>query len=138
MAHYAEVLHGTVQRVVVVSNDVITVGGVEDEQRGVDHLDAILPTTGAWVQTSYSGSFRYNFASIGSTYDSEVAAFIGLQPHPSWALDDRYEWMPPVPYPFDPKNDPTAISTRMGVDGVGNPIAFDWDENTTSWVEVTP
>jgi hypothetical protein len=136
MAHYAEVINNTVVRVVAVSNDVTTVNGVESEQAGIDHLDAILPTDGEWMQTSYSGTIRYNFAGIGHTYDADADAFYGPQPHPSWALDDNYEWMPPIPYPFDPTTDPTAVSVRMGVvDGVL--VAYDWDEDTTSWVEVT-
>ena len=115
MAHYAEVINNTVTRVVVVSNDVTTVNGAEDEQRGVDHLDSILPTSGAWVQTSYSRSIRHNFAGIGYSWDG--TGFAAPQPFPSWSLDDNYVWQAPTPCPDD--------------DNI-----YAWDEETTSWVEV--
>jgi len=117
MAHYAEVLDGTVQRVVVVSNDVTTVDGVESEQAGIDLLDEIMPTGGAWVQTSYSGSIRHNYAGIGDTWDADAGAFYGPQPYGSWTLDDGYVWQPPTPMPD------------------GGSI-YRWNEATTSWVEI--
>ncbi len=115
MAHYAEVIDGTVARVVVVSNDVTTVDGVEDEQRGIDHLDAILPTDGSWVQTSYNGTTRHNYAGIGHMWDG--TGFAAPEPFPSWTLDENYTWQPPTPMPDD--------------GGL-----YVWDEATTSWVEV--
>jgi len=118
MAHYAEVIDGTVARVVVVSNDVTTVDGVEDEQRGIDHLDAILPTVGAWVQTSYNGSQRYNYAGKGGIWDEAAGAFYAANPFPSWTLDENYVWQPPTPHPDDG-------------------LFYKWDEATTSWVEIT-
>ena len=74
-----------------------------------------------WVQTSYSGSFRKNYASIGGTYDKTRDAFIPPQPFPSWTLvEDTCVWECPVAYPSD------------GTDYV----IYAWDEDTTSWVEV--
>jgi hypothetical protein len=112
MAHYAEVQDGTVLRVVAVHNDVTTVDGVEDEQRGIDHLDSILPTSGAWVQTSYNATIRHNYAGIGYSWDG--TGFAAPQPYPSWTLDDDYQWQPPV--------------ARPGGD-------YRWDEETLAWVE---
>ena len=60
---------------------------------------------------------RYNYASIGDTYDADNDAFYTPQPYPSWALDAGFTWQPPTPLPDD-----------------GNP--YFWDEATTSWVEV--
>lgn len=114
MAHYAEVDAGTVRRVVVVSNEVTTIDGVEDEQRGVDHLDSLLPTSGAWVQTSYNATIRHNYAGPGYTWDGN--GFAAPQPFPSWTIDADYQWQPPTPYPAD-----------------GN--VYTWDEDTTSWVQ---
>ena len=114
MAHYAEVITGIVGRVVVVSNDVTTVDGVEDEQRGVDFLDAILPTAGEWVQTSYHAAFRHNYAGTGYTWDG--TGFAAPQPCPSWSLDGDYEWQPPTARPADG--------------------SYIWDEDTTAWVAV--
>mgnify|MGYP003652181133 CR=1 FL=1 len=118
MAHFAEVTDGTVTRVVVVSNTVTTIDGVEDEQRGVDFLDGLLPTGGAWVQTSYNSSFRHNMAGCGGTWDG--TGFASAQRYPSWSLDENYQWQPPTPYP---DTDDLA--------------AYGWDEDTTSWVEIT-
>ena len=115
MAHYAEVLDGTVLRVLVVSNGVTTIDGVEDEQRGIDHLDGLLPTSGAWVQTSYNGNLRHNYAGIGYSWDG--TGFAAPEPFPSWTLDENYTWQPPTPMPDD-----------------GN--FYVWDEATTSWVQV--
>ncbi len=115
MAHFAEVQDGTVLRVVAVSNDVTTTDGVEDEQRGIDHLGSVLPTSGTWVQTSYTGTLRHNFAGIGYSWDG--TGFAAPQPYPSWSLDDNYVWQPPTPYPDD--------------DNI-----YAWDEDTTSWIQV--
>ena len=118
MAHYAEVVNGTVLRVLVVHNDVTTVDGVEDEQRGIDFLTGLYPDSGTWVQTSYNANQRHQYAGIGFTYDAEKDVFIVPQPFPSWALDENYVWQPPTPMPDDGS-------------------VYEWDEDTTSWVEIT-
>jgi len=70
-----------------------------------------------WVQTSYNNRFRKNYAGIGFTYDSTLDAFYAPQPYPSWTLnEDTCLWEAPVAYPDDDK-------------------MYDWDEETTSWVE---
>ena len=117
MAHFAEAHGGIVARVVVVSNDVTTIDGVEDEQRGADFLADLMPTAGAWIQTSYNATFRHNMAGPGSSWDG--TGFAAPQPYPSWTLDGGYQWQPPTPHP-DPDE----------------PAAYTWDEATTSWVAV--
>jgi len=51
---------------------------------------------GTWVQTSYNGTQRYNFAGTGFTYDAVADAFIALSPncgHPELILNtDTYRW----------------------------------------------
>ncbi len=133
MAHYAELDEtNTVLRILVVHNDVTTIDGVEDEQRGIDFLNGIVPTTGTWVQTSFNGNFRTRYAEVGGTYDPEADEFIDAVvpeetlwplegPFPSWILDDDRGWLPPISYPDD---------AEQGVK------EYDWDEATTSWVEV--
>lgn len=55
MAHFAEIEDdGTVLRVVVVNNDVITEGGTEQESLGQAFLTDLLG--GSWVQCSYNGN----------------------------------------------------------------------------------
>jgi hypothetical protein len=75
---------------------------------------------GTWVQTSYSGSIRKNFAGIGFTYDEERDAFIPPKPFESWTLNDiTCRWQAPTPYPQDGR-------------------IYEWNEDTLSWVERTP
>jgi len=115
MAHYANVADGVVTRVLVVHNDVTTIDGVEDEQRGIDFLTDLLPDSGAWVQTSYNATTRHNYAGLGYTWDG--TGFAAPRPFPSWTLDDDYQWQPPTPHP-----DPDDYD------------AHEWDEASTSWV----
>jgi hypothetical protein len=93
MAHYAEVTEGIVQRVLVVSNEVTHVDGVEDETLGATFLTDLLPGSGQWVRTSYSGSIRGRYAGIGYRYDAERDEFVP----PDWTLIDGVWTAPPVP-----------------------------------------
>mgnify|MGYP001414176520 CR=1 FL=1 len=120
MAHFAEIDEtNTVTRVLVVPDDVTTIDGVEDEQRGIDFLNDLFPDSGAWVQTSYNHNIRTRYAGIGYTYDESLDSFIPPQPFPSWTLNAATaDWQPPTPMPDD------------------GPL-YEWDEPTTSWVEIT-
>ena len=72
-----------------------------------------------WVQTSYNKNFRKNYASVGDTYDKTRDAFIPAKPYASWVLvEDTCQWKPPTDYPDDGK-------------------IYEWDEDTTSWKEIT-
>ena len=115
MAHFAEISDdGTVLRVIVVNNDVITDGdGVEQEQLGKDFCQNLLG--GTWVQTSYNNSFRQRFAYVGGKYDSGNNVFLHPKPFSSWTLNSDYEWEAPVSYPND-----------------GN--AYNWSEENQEWV----
>lgn len=100
MANFAEIgLNNTVIRVLIVSNDVLLdENGNEVEALGKEFCRNLLG--GTWVQTSYNGSFRKNFAAKGFTYDSERDAFIPQKPFDSWLLDeDTCRWVAPVPIP---------------------------------------
>ena len=105
MSHFAEIDNDNiVQRVIVAEQDFINSGLVGDSFN--------------WVQTSYNGNFRKNYAGIGYTYDSTRDAFIAPQPFNSWALnEDTCQWEAPTPYPDDDK-------------------MYTWDEATTNWKEV--
>jgi hypothetical protein len=118
MAHFAEIgLDSTVQRVVVVNNvELLDENGVEQESKGQEFCYNLLG--GTWIQTSYSGKLRKNFASIGYTYDQVRDAFIPLKPYQSWVLEEHTcTWAAPVPMPEDDKS-------------------YQWDEDSVSWVEV--
>ena len=110
MSHFAKVVDGIVETVIVAEQDFI------DTQEGT------------WVQTSYNTCggvhsngetpLRKNYAGIGYVYDSGRDAFYAPQPYPSWTLnEDSCLWEAPVARPDDDEY-------------------YIWDEDTTSWVEV--
>lgn len=119
MAHFAEIgPDGVVQRIIVVNNsELLDESGVEQEAKGQEFCRSLLG--GTWVQTSYNGKFRKNFAGIGYTYDSVRDAFIPPKPYQSWVLEEQAcVWVAPVSAPED-----------------GKP--YRWDEGAVSWVEIT-
>ena len=107
MAHFAKVVNGVVEKVIVA------------EQSFIDNF--IDNSPGEWIQTSYnthggihyepnsqtpkedqSGALRYNYAGEGYLYDAEADAFYEPQPFPSWTLNtSTYMWEAPVAYPID-------------------------------------
>jgi hypothetical protein len=102
MAHFAEIgLNNTVLRVVVVHNDeLLDENGVEREAKGAEFCRNLFG--GTWVQTSYNGSIRKNYAGIGYTYDSVLDAFIPPKQFPSWVLNElTCTWSAPVSAPSD-------------------------------------
>jgi len=118
MAHFAQIdSDGIVQQVLVVANEVITdTDGNESEQMGIDFLKGLLGQDTQWVQTSYNGNFRKNYAGQGYTYDQERDAFIPVKPWASWVLnEDTCRWEAPVPVP-----DPTKL--------------YAWNEDSLEWV----
>ena len=121
MAHFAELdENNVVKRVIVVANkDTADADGNEKESIGVAFCQKLLG--GNWVQTSYNGSIRKNYAGIGYTYDTALDAFVPPKPYPSWVLDANAQWQAPVPMPSDA--------------GTGEPPKmYFWDEDTQSWV----
>lgn len=101
MAHFAEVIDGIVQRVIVIDNDDITdEHGVEQEAVGAQLCEDICqtdPATSTWVQCSYHSSFHHNFPSAGFAWDG--TGFSAPREFPSWTLDENYDWQPPVAHP---------------------------------------
>jgi len=104
MSHFAEInSDNIVQRVIVAEQNFINSGAVGDSFN--------------WVQTSYNGNFRKNYAGNGYTYDKTRDAFIPPKPYPSWTLvEATCQWESPVAYPSDGKR-------------------YSWDEDLTNWVE---
>jgi hypothetical protein len=99
MAHFAKVNLNTklVEQVIVA------------EQEWIDKQP------GAWIQTSYNGSIRKNYAGIGYTYDFGKDAFIPSQPYSSWILnEDTCNWEAPIAYPNDGQ-------------------LYTWDEENNNW-----
>jgi hypothetical protein len=107
MAHFAEIIDGVVERVIVA-----------DTQEWCE-----TNLGGTWVQTSYNTHggvhtlggtpLHKNYAGIGYTFDG--TGFAAPQLYASWTLDEEtYLWQAPVAMPED-----------------GN--AYTWNEETISW-----
>ena len=119
MAHYAKVVNGIVDKVIVAE---------------AEFFDTFVDDSpGEWVQTSYNtrGNVHYapnskdpdggtalrkNYAGIGHHYDG--VGFYEPQTYPSWTLNSTtYQWEPPTPYPDDGK-------------------FYAWNETNKTWDEV--
>ena len=158
MAHFAELDESnTVINVVVVHNDVTTIDGVEDEQRGIDFLNDLYPDSGAWVQTSYNHNMRTAYAGLGAVYDADNDRFTPPKPFPSWVLNtDTNDWEAPVapvpgyywdeattswvqptsPFPSWTWTDDEWTPPTPNPGTLGEEPVYGWDEDTTSWVEI--
>lgn len=88
MAHWAELDDdNTVIRVLVGDND---------DPNGDEGYKWLLNNLGGrWVQTSYNGNFRKQFAGIGYTYDEDADVFIAPCPGDGWTLDENHDWQSP-------------------------------------------
>lgn len=115
MAHYAKVLGGIVQQVIVAEEDFFDT-----------YIDS---SPGEWIQTSYNTRLgqhltggtplRKNFAGVGYIYDSTRDAFYKPQPYPSWEFnEDTCDWECPVAYPSVEEDDP---------------VVYTWNEETQTW-----
>jgi len=119
MAHFAQLdENNVVTQVIVVANDELLLDGVENETKGIMFCKSLLGEDTRWVQTSYNGNIRKNYAGIGYTYDPVADHFFAPQPYPSWTLDSDARWQAPTPCPVEEGK------------------FFTWDEPTLSWVEV--
>ena len=98
MAHFAKVLNGKVEKVIVADDDYFNTF--------VDN------SPGRWIETSYdtyggvhaSGGtpLRKNFAGVGMIYDEDTDAFYDVKPYSSWTLNTTTcLWEPPVTKPTD-------------------------------------
>jgi hypothetical protein len=110
MAHFAEVIDGVVERVIVA-----------DSQEWCE-----TNLGGTWVQTSYNTRgnqhpegrpLHKNYAGIGFTWDG--TGFAEPKPFASWTKNtESYLWEAPTPMPVEEGK------------------LFTWDEPTVSWVEL--
>lgn len=106
MAHFAKIENKVVAQVIVIDD--------EYEANGQEFINS-LNIEGVWIQTSYSGKIRKNFAGIGYSYNEALDAFIPPKPFDSWILNEETcTWNAPVEKPF---NEPCY-----------------WDEETLSWI----
>ena len=118
MAHFAELNENNeVLRVVVISNTDVDANGGDLHADAETFVSTIVPFSGAWKQTSYSGNFRKQYAGIGYSYDSSKDKFISPKPFASWSLDASDDWKAPTAYPDNGKD-------------------YKWNETTKVWDEV--
>jgi hypothetical protein len=119
MAHFAKLDENNIVLAThVVSNDVITVDGIESEKAGIDFLKELHGHEN-WKQTSYNGTIRHNYAGVGYKYDPVFNAFIPPRPYPSWKLNyTTYQWYAPIPVP-------------QGIEG----FEWRWSEINQEWVK---
>lgn len=85
MAYAAEMKDGIVQQVLAMPDD----------------CDAVEFATqlfgGTWLQTSFNGTIRKNFAGIGYLYDEARDAFIAPEPEIHLGLDEKTcQWIVPI------------------------------------------
>jgi hypothetical protein len=131
MAHFAKLdENNIVIDTIVISNDDITVNGVEIEQLGIDLCERLTGHKN-WKQYSrntFGGihygqdrradngvALRYNSAQIGGRYDADKDAFIGQKPFESWVLNElTYVW------------EPTSRINEHGVKQVFDEISQTW------------
>ena len=123
MAHFAKLEDNQVTDIVVIdNNDIVGADGNESEDVGIVFLKDLFGQDTVWKQTSWSASFRKNYAMIGGTYDADKDAFIAIKPFPSWQLNEETcIWEAPVPIPDDHETNPVR-----------------WDEENQEWVEFNP
>ena len=136
MAHYALVVDGVVQQVIVAEADhIATLEGTwiktsYNMAKGIYYAEAMeddgdggtRPTRKAVddqsIITGDEARERKNFAAVGGNYDG--TGFSEAQPYASWTLNSAtYMWEPPTPEPE-------------------NGQQTNWDEDSKSWVEITP
>jgi hypothetical protein len=112
MAHFAELdASNIVLRVIVVGNDMILdEQGQESEAVGVAFCQSLFGADTRWMQTSYNGSIRKNYAGIGFTYDQTRNAFIAPIPEDQgWILDEEtLQWR-------NPELEAAQAATNIGV-----------------------
>jgi len=154
MAHFAELdSNNMVLRVVVACNQDIANNGGEQSLQAAKHFESVAPLSPQgvkWVQTSYNGSFRKEFAGVGKKYDEEHDLFyVATCSYPSWSLDSNFNWQPPIARPsinISPINNTDILIVSWDEDQlkwVGfaydsnlNKVNFEWNPDTLTWNQV--
>ena len=81
MAHFAEVDEGQIVRsVIVIDNSDCGGGDYPDSEPIGQAFIADIGIDGDWLQTSYHGNFRGQYAGQGMTYDPTLDQFVSPQP----------------------------------------------------------
>ena len=82
MAHFAEVdEYQTVRNVIVIDNSDCGGGDFPDSDSVGQAFISFMGIEGTWLQTSYNGNFRGQYAGQGMTYDPVLDEFVSpIQP----------------------------------------------------------
>jgi hypothetical protein len=124
MAHYAFLdENNVVTEVITGVDEILLIDGLDPETWYSNFRGQVCKRTSI---NTLKGShregkppFRKNYAGVGCIYDEERDAFIGVQPYPSWTLNEETcIWEAPTPMP-------TGGSR------------YTWNESTLSWDEAT-
>lgn len=128
MAHFAQInADSIVEQVICVANSVIIDSdGKESEQLGIEFCQSLYGKDTTWLQTSYNGTIRRNFAGVGVQYYAPQDVFLPPKPYPSWVLNEQtLEWEAPVA-------PPVYLEDYYMGDGTGS--QYYWDEEKLSWM----
>jgi len=79
MAHFAQVTDNIVRNVIVVNNSDCAGGEFPDSEPIGQDFIASIGIEGDFLQTSYNGNFRGQYAGQGMTYDSVLDEFVSPQ-----------------------------------------------------------
>jgi hypothetical protein len=98
MAHFALLNEKNIviNIIKVDNNSILDSDGKENENLGITFCNSLVP--GKWIQCSWNSTFRNKFPCINTTiYDSELDAFIDVQPYPSWIFNkEKLLWESPI------------------------------------------
>jgi len=76
MAHFAKIENNIVHQVIVINNEVLENKPFpESEPIGIAFCKSLYGADTEWLQTSYNGNFRGQYAGIGMTYDPATDTF---------------------------------------------------------------
>jgi len=80
MAHFAQVDNNIVRTVIVIDNSDCGGGEFPESEPIGQAFIAAIGIEGDWLQTSYNGNFRGQYAGQGMTYDPTLDEFVSPQP----------------------------------------------------------
>jgi hypothetical protein len=96
MAHFAKLDENNfvIEVIVIHNNELLDENGNESEQQGIDFCTNLFG--GTWIQTSYNGNLRKNYAGVGFIYDFQRDAFIAPRPNIAIGFDEKTcQWIMP-------------------------------------------
>lgn len=109
----------------ISNEEILDENGNESEELGINRCKELFGENTNWIQTWYGTvdeTKRFRTAIVDGEYIPEYDVFTKRKPFPSWTLNTTtYEWEPPTP-------EPDRVLER--------PVLHEWNEETSSWIEV--